>query len=1683
MGIGPFTTYAPPGVYVRTVADPVIGQLLGGLRIPVLIGTAKETLSQTDFEMVRGSSSQADTPIFGEDVAGRWVSGGSPSNPALSDANGVRTQFKVRNYPITDESGVGKATFDASKVSVLVNGDQVSVSGVDGPNGLVTLLVPPQPTDVVTVTYSFRRKDTLATDDVSSQVTKGAAVLTAPKAEPYSVVLGSSDKLSLYVDDSSSPAVVTLAAGASRSATDLANDVNAAGIPGLTASVHSDAEGNSHLRLSALGNVLVGSGSANGVIGFNAGDFTARNKSFRVFNGPIVDGSDGGVTTTDPAKVVVLVNGVRVAAKSVDGSGRTVTLSAAPKDGQTVSVQYWFNAFQDTFDYLPNNGVRTVGNVGVGPSRRDYVNGQDFVVVNEGDLSKIHWGTSFQISAGEKTGLVPFDSTQVSGLLVDDRMHGAECERFTDPVTSSVSSTKFVLPLSPTTGNGRDTPLGASLYQTVSNGRMDLATNRPDLVTVHVGKTWRDAASRPAVAVTEVDSATNTVVVRDPVPADSKAFATFWYNRISDDTFTLQVVTPGASGVGQYTVKSAKTGSQVLGAKFGTKSGLSQTVQWPSGVESSPDAFHTGDGSPVAETVTVTFDNTIEPATHASFTNASAEPYDLYTASRIFGGVVVDGGSPVSVNLASAYKAALVGQPVDSAQSFDSTDRLVLRIDGVAVTVDVSAATTMALVASAINTAVDADATAHTDGTGTFSSTAPNSLASVLTYGAKKILVIKSRTAPSATNGRLSEVVVLSPTAAGQTDAAAQCGLVTGQSSTGSFNALCQPARMAGTKVGPFVVQAGVNDAFQLNVDGLDFGGTVPSGTAVDMDDFVTAINTAYMSVASSDDVTTYTTDVVALANDLKAQYNAHRTSTVFHAAADSTNAVTSANATDLATAVTLLNEIRGDYNAHLTQSGVHQLNDTLNAVSAAAATNLQSAVTLAHELKDRFNAHRTQVGVHGHDDATNVDATAAATNQATTWALLNALKSEFNAHRTQSGVHVANDASNSVTAANATDTSSAVALSNQLKAKFNLHLAQSGVHVTNDTANAVTTADSSDDTTAQALANALKAAFNAHLSQVLGSYHVHGTNDGTNAVTAAMTELVARIGLGAESGLLVLTSRVNSVKSGVALKSGTTCADLLGLTAGASASRARPTASAVAAALMNDVSFSAAAVAWKVSVQGLGGFLRIDSLSVGTASTIAFTSVSNTAFIPDTGIGIVPGTSGDSGESAVSGFLVTSSAGSYGSSGRGVPGQTYTDAKTGLRFTVLPAASGDYASGGSFTLVVNGTFTADAAVPVRAIPGLEATVYNTVNTGVGTTGLLSTFSRTGNEPRIGDTYYVSYEYAKPDMSATGLYRDLKKIQAAFGPATPEFPLSLAARLALLNGAVVVGLRQVPRSNGSQATAAAFVAAIDDQKKPMAGNVKPDIIAPLSTDPQVFAYLNQHCVFMSAPRMEGERMGIVGCAVGTTPLGAQSIARGLSSELMMLCYPDSYVVSVTDNEGNSSDQLVDGSFMAAAIAGSTCNPSVDVATPLTRRQIFGFKQAGRTLDPTEANQVAVAGVTVLEPKDNALQIRHGLTTKPDTVITRTPSVTMTIQLVQQTIRRMLDPFIGQKFSGSVLKSAESAMTAAFNGLIEQKIVAKVTSINVTVDEDDPTIMRAEAVYVPVFPLEYIVATMNVRVRI
>ena len=194
-------------------------------------------------------------------------------------------------------------------------------------------------------------------------------------------------------------------------------------------------------------------------------------------------------------------------------------------------------------------------------------------------------------------------------------------------------------------------------------------------------------------------------------------------------------------------------------------------------------------------------------------------------------------------------------------------------------------------------------------------------------------------------------------------------------------------------------------------------------------------------------------------------------------------------------------------------------------------------------------------------------------------------------------------------------------------------------------------------------------------------------------------------------------------------------------------------------------------------------------------------------------------------------------------------------------------------------------------------------------------------------------------------------------------------------------------------------------------------------------------------------------------------------------------YPDSSVITFTDELGNTFESLVDGTFFAAAVAGAVCSPAVDVATPYTHRKILGITRIPRIMDPVEANQTAVAGITILEDLQPTIRIRQGLTTNMTSVLTRLPTVTQIADFVSISSRSILDAFVGTKFLASRTNEVEVSMTSLFKQLIQQEIVAAFTGISAVVDANDPTVLNAEAFYQPIFPLLYIVLTFSLRARI
>ena len=366
---------------------------------------------------------------------------------------------------------------------------------------------------------------------------------------------------------------------------------------------------------------------------FRNGNGPNTNITFKLQNTPVVDGTNGGVVTTNPSFVTALVNNLPAQIKSLDGLNGFITMANPVLSGQTFTVSYYTNNYQDTYDMLPASNVASLDLVGFGPDREDFINTVDYVLETPvGKNARIQWGAATTTDTGVwSAGYNPFDASVITTTLIDEIM-------YLQPVQGTIDGVNAVFTLQdvPTDGSGHSRP-----------------TNDPSLVHVYHGTDPLDALAGGEVRVIQCFGATGKIKLYNPAPAGSLVYATYYRNILNDHTFTLAVDDVGITGQGSYKIHDElgnvmpviKNGTNVVAeANFTIAAG----PNWPF---SFPDLNCVGGKSP-DEVITVTFQSgdadvivtpavqaTIEPVTNSSLkfrsTNTGIGPNSVVSVELV----------------------------------------------------------------------------------------------------------------------------------------------------------------------------------------------------------------------------------------------------------------------------------------------------------------------------------------------------------------------------------------------------------------------------------------------------------------------------------------------------------------------------------------------------------------------------------------------------------------------------------------------------------------------------------------------------------------------------------------------------------------------------------------------------------------------------------------------------------------------------------------------------------------------------------------------------------------------------------------------------------------------------------------------------------------------------------------
>lgn len=399
------------------------------------------------------------------------------------------------------------------------------------------------------------------------------------------------------------------------------------------------------------------------------------------------------------------------------------------------------------------------------------------------------------------------------------------------------------------------------------------------------------------------------------------------------------------------------------------------------------------------------------------------------------------------------------------------------------------------------------------------------------------------------------------------------------------------------------------------------------------------------------------------------------------------------------------------------------------------------------------------------------------------------------------------------------------------------------------------------------------------------------------------------------------------------------------------------------------------------------------------------------------------------------------------------------------------------------------GTFlTSPGIVPTSPIPGINLIVTETLGTTVGDTVLVTTHAGTAKEPSAGDTYFVTYRVRKTDFSPKIFFR-FADVKREYGDVVREFnpngspasinSLVLAAFLAFINGAAGIVLVQTDFGLSGVSTATDYIDAIDRVRE--VDDI--GVIVPLTSDSIVRDYAKSHVNIVSGPDFKRERGAFVSAPPQSTLEELIGIARGLADRRVVLVTPTAATTEVQDEFGNPVVLLVEGFFLAAALAGLDASTRFDVAEPLTRKRIIGFRTLENEFTKPEKDRLSANGALVIQTIGTSFSVRQSITTSVRSIEEREWSITKVIDFTAQACRAACDRFIGTKLVEETPIWVEASLANILQSLQNDQIISAFAGVEARVDPSRPDTIQATFAFRPLYPTNFVVITFSINSRL
>ena len=361
------------------------------------------------------------------------------------------------------------------------------------------------------------------------------------------------------------------------------------------------------------------------------------------------------------------------------------------------------------------------------------------------------------------------------------------------------------------------------------------------------------------------------------------------------------------------------------------------------------------------------------------------------------------------------------------------------------------------------------------------------------------------------------------------------------------------------------------------------------------------------------------------------------------------------------------------------------------------------------------------------------------------------------------------------------------------------------------------------------------------------------------------------------------------------------------------------------------------------------------------------------------------------------------------------------------------------------------------------------------------------------SRPALGVKYYANYEWAKALNDGQGSFQPQFFFVQNFGTITGavgnvgggdsqtanmngKWTLPIAAQLAQLNGASIVCLMQMNPADGSNASQVR--AAL---QKLFIPNINIVVSLDAADNALLIPDLTNHVEQASSTINRLERTTFIGFQAGSNPSDTTMLgyATAASSNRVV-------VVNQTNTTFNmfigtdTTQSVVDGTMMAAALAALRTNPAFDVAQPLTREVVSGISTTN-TLAQAEKVILSNGGVLIVDNISGSPKVVFGTTTEFDTILNQLYQVTEITDYCAQTLRGLLDPiFVGQKLLANTPSQVETVSGAIMQTIQDADIIESFVQPTATVNPSQPTQILLQVGVQPVLELDTILITLGLN---